>query len=56
MLDSQTVGVIVGVEKDTCKVLTNAGEAGKPDVRVCKLPDLKRKVNNRRASAQDSGK
>lgn len=50
------MGVIVGVEKETCKVLTNTGEGGKPDIRVCRLPDLKRKINNRRASAQDGGK
>ncbi|KAG7669634.1 hypothetical protein Ndes2437B_g05814 [Nannochloris sp. 'desiccata'] len=56
VLDSQTVGVIVGVEKDTCRVLTNAGDPGKPDVRVCRLPDLKRKINNRRASAQDKAR
>ncbi len=56
VLDSQTVGVIVGVEKDTCRVLTNAGDPGKPDVRVCRLPDVKRKITNRRASAQDKAR
>jgi transcription elongation factor SPT5 len=56
VLDSQTVGVIVGIEKDTCRVLTNAGDPGKPDVRVCRLPDVKRKINNRRASAQDKAR
>jgi len=56
VLDSQTVGVIVGIEKHTCRVLTNAGDQGKPDVRVCRLPDVKRKINNRRASAQDKAR
>jgi transcription elongation factor SPT5 len=56
VLDSQTVGVIVGIEKDTCRVLTNAGDLGKPDLRVCRLPDVKRKINNRRASAQDKAR
>lgn len=53
VLDAQTVGVIVGVDKDSCSVLTNQGHPEKPDVRVCRLPDLKRKVNNRRATALD---
>jgi hypothetical protein len=52
-LDGQTVGVIVGVEESACRVLTNQGRPDKPDVRVCRLPDLKRKLNNRRASTQD---
>lgn len=56
VLDSQTVGVIVGIESETCKVLTNAGEMGKGDTRICRLPDLKRKMNNRRATAQDGAR
>ena len=49
------MGVIVGVEADSCRVLTNAGDPSNPDIRVCRLPDLKRKINNRRTTAQDQG-
>ncbi len=54
-MDATTVGVIVGVERDACRVLTNQGRPEKPDVRVALLPDLKRKLNNRKAGAQDGG-
>ena len=53
VLDAQTVGVLVGVDKDSCRVLTNQGRPDAPDVRICRLPDIKRKVVNRRASAID---
>lgn len=53
VLDPQTVGVIVGVDKDSCRVLTNQGRPEAPDIRICRLPDIKRKVVNRRASAID---
>ncbi len=53
VLDAQTVGVIVGVDKDSCRVLTNQGRPDAPDIRICRLPDIKRKVVNRRASAID---
>ncbi|KAK2076003.1 hypothetical protein QBZ16_001339 [Prototheca wickerhamii] len=55
-LDAATVGVIVGVDRDACRVLTNQGRPEKPDVRVCRLPDLKRKLNDRRAAAQDGAR
>lgn len=53
VLDSQTVGVIIGVDKDSCKILTNQGRPDAPDVRTCRLPDIKRKIVNRRSSAID---
>ena len=53
VLDAQTVGVIISVDKDSCRVMTNQGRPDSPDVRVCRLPDIKRKVVNRRASAID---
>lgn len=53
VLDAQTVGVIIGVDKDSCRVLTNQGRPDSPDIRICRLPDMKRKVVNRRASAID---
>ena len=56
VLDAQTVGVIVGVDKDSCKVLTNQGRPDAPDVRICRLPDMKRKIVNRRASAIDGSR
>ena len=31
------------------------GRPDKPDIRVCRLPDIKRKMNNRRASVKDGG-
>jgi transcription elongation factor SPT5 len=56
VLDPQTVGVIVGVEQDSCSVLTNQGRPEKPDVRVCRLHDLKRKADTRRNVAQDGSR
>ena len=53
VLDAQTVGVIIAVDKDSCRVLTNQGRPDSPDIRICRLPDMKRKVVNRRASAID---
>ncbi|PRW59844.1 transcription elongation factor SPT5-like protein 1 [Chlorella sorokiniana] len=53
VLDNTTVGVIVNVEQDALRVLTNQGRPDKPDIRVCRLPDIKRKMNNRRASVKD---
>lgn len=55
-LDPTTVGVIVGVDKDSCRVLTNQGRPDKPDIRTCRLPDLKRKIDSRRASTQDGAR
>ena len=43
------------MEPDSCTVLTNQGRPDKPDVRVCRLPDLKRKINSRRTTAMDTG-
>ena len=54
-LDNQTFGVIVGVEKEACRVLTNQGRPEKPDVRVCRLPDIQRKLLARRNVTQDAG-
>ncbi|KAL4420140.1 hypothetical protein ABPG77_010356 [Micractinium sp. CCAP 211/92] len=53
VLDNATVGVVVNVEADALRVLTNQGRPDKPDIRVCRLPDIKRKMNNRRASVKD---
>ncbi|GAB4821977.1 hypothetical protein N2152v2_009023 [Parachlorella kessleri] len=55
-LDNQTFGVIVGVEKEACRVLTNQGRPEKPDVRVCRLPDIQRKLLARRNVTQDAGR
>ena len=109
VLDNTTVGVIVNVEQDALRVLTNQvrvqccwegggggggeevlrravllllhvclllqtgglplsiaaaaaavaaalqGRPDKPDVRLCRLPDIKRKMDNRRASVKDGG-
>lgn len=54
-LDNQTFGVIVGVEKEAARVLTNQGRPEKPDVRVCRLPDIQKKLLVRRNVTQDSG-
>ncbi len=54
-LDNQTFGVIVGVEKEACRVLTNQGRPEKPDVRVCRLPDIQRKLLSKRNVTQDAG-
>ena len=37
-------GVIVGVEKEACLVLTTRVINGKPDVRTCRLQDIQRKI------------
>ncbi len=39
------VGVVVGVEKDACQVLTNMGQPGRPDVRTCKASDIRRRFD-----------
>jgi len=43
----------VQVEREACRVLTNAGSTERPDVRTCRLPDLKRKLLARMNTAQD---
>ncbi|BDA45194.1 Transcription elongation factor SPT5 [Coccomyxa sp. Obi] len=53
VLDQTTVGVIISVAKDSCKVLTNKGSVDQPMVRVCRAVDIKRKVT-REGSAMDS--
>lgn len=55
-LDASTVGVIVGVDKDSCRVLTNQGRPDRPDIRICRLPDLKRKIDSRRTGTQDGAR
>ena len=110
VLDNTTVGVVVNVEADALRVLTNQarareggggggwggggnnqqrhrcccrcvvavvaaapppllvvslmvcylsptlqGRPDKPDIRMCRLPDIKRKMDNRRASVRDGG-
>lgn len=54
LLDQHTVGVIIDVSQDSCRVLTNQGSADRPEIKVCRLPDIKRKLNNRRNTAQDA--
>lgn len=44
---------VVQVEREACRVLTNAGSTERPDVRTCRLPDLKRKLLARMNTAQD---
>jgi transcription elongation factor SPT5 len=55
-LDPTTVGVIVGVDKDSCRVMTNQGRPDKPDVRICRLPDLKRKLTDKRGVVIDAAR
>lgn len=55
-LDASTVGVIVGVDKDSCRVLTNQGRPERADIRICRLPDLKRKIDSRRTGTQDGAR
>eukprot|EP00854_Cymbomonas_tetramitiformis_P009613 gene9613-11391_t len=52
-LDAATVGVIIKVDREACRVLTNNSLADRPDVRVCRLPDIKKKISLRRNTAQD---
>ncbi|KAI8472989.1 MAG: hypothetical protein J3K34DRAFT_519351 [Monoraphidium minutum] len=52
-LDANTAGVIVSVERGAARVLTNHGTAAAPDVRVCKVADITRKLANTRATTVD---
>lgn len=36
-LDASTAGVIIGIEKDIARVLTNHSTPQQPDVRLCKV-------------------
>lgn len=36
-LDAHTAGVIVGIDKDTARVLTNQSTLQKNDIRLCKV-------------------
>lgn len=53
VLDQATVGVIVEISKDACKVLTNQGSVERPELRTCRLPDIKRKMVTRNATTSD---
>eukprot|EP00884_Botryococcus_braunii_P016048 jgi/Botrbrau1/3126/Bobra.0070s0099.1 len=44
VLDQTTVGVIVAIEADSARVLTNQGGGTTPSVRVCKPQDVKKKL------------
>mmetsp|Transcript_6930 Transcript_6930/g.23018 ORF Transcript_6930/g.23018 Transcript_6930/m.23018 type:complete len:1237 (+) Transcript_6930:184-3894(+) len=54
LLDEQTVGCIIKVEKEAALLLTNTSTPDRPDVRTCRLVELKQKLNTKRATAQDS--
>ncbi|KAG2495630.1 hypothetical protein HYH03_006230 [Edaphochlamys debaryana] len=43
-LNQATAGVVVKIEKDAARVLTNNGTPEQPDVRLCRLTDIQRKV------------
>ena len=53
VLDQSTVGVIVEISKEACKVLSNQGTVERPDMRTCRLPDIKRKMTTRHATTSD---
>ena len=55
VLDQATVGVLVEISKDACKVLTNQGSVERPELRTCRLPDIKRKMITRNATTSDLG-
>eukprot|EP00883_Tetradesmus_obliquus_P007302 jgi/Sobl393_1/17906/SZX61442.1 len=52
-LDANTAGVIIGIDKDYARVLTNSSTIAKPDVRMCKESDIMRKLDMRRTSTVD---
>ncbi|GBF99267.1 hypothetical protein Rsub_11792 [Raphidocelis subcapitata] len=54
-LDAQTAGVIIAVERGAARVLTNQGSAAAPDVRVCRVGDIARKLLAARATTVDKG-
>ncbi len=46
-------GVIIKIEKDTARVLTSESTLEKPDIRVCRLTDMQRKVFSRNIITTD---
>lgn len=53
MLDANTAGVIVSVDQDVAKVMTTASGVERPDIRVCKLPDIQKQLRIKGGSTQD---
>ncbi|KAF8065846.1 SPT5 [Scenedesmus sp. PABB004] len=53
-LDANTAGVIIAIDKDTARVLTNASTPAKQDVRLCRESDIMRKLLPSRASTTDA--
>ena len=52
-LGDMSVGVIVGVDRDACKVLTNLSVTSKQEVRTCKAKDLQRKIHASKLTGLD---
>ncbi|GLC43354.1 hypothetical protein PLESTB_001336800 [Pleodorina starrii] len=46
-INQSSAGVIVKIEKDAARVLTSNGTPDQPDVRLCRLTDIQRKVTYR---------
>jgi len=55
MVDAQTAGVVIQIDAETCRVLTNGGTPNEPDVRDFRFADLagQRKNSTRGLSAMD---
>eukprot|EP00798_Chlamydomonas_sp_ICE-L_P024641 gene24641-10264_t len=43
-LDQTTAGVIIRIDKDAARVLTGNGSLEQPELRICRLADMQRKV------------
>ncbi|GAX85054.1 hypothetical protein CEUSTIGMA_g12474.t1 [Chlamydomonas eustigma] len=52
-LDQTTAGVIIKIEKASAMVLSSESTLEKPDIRVCTLPDITRKVLGRNIITMD---
>ena len=44
MLDERTFGVIVKIEHEACRVLTNASTPERAAIRCAKLPDIQKSI------------
>ncbi|CAG9461226.1 unnamed protein product [Pedinophyceae sp. YPF-701] len=44
MIDQETFGVIIKIEPGSCTVLTNHSQPGRNDIQVCRLSEIKKKI------------
>jgi transcription elongation factor SPT5 len=52
-LDNNTAGVIFKIEREAARVLTSNGTLERPEIRVCREPDMLRKVFSKNTTTTD---